>query len=152
MIGSGWDYTTLDGHIVGNAIGDAYGLKLAALSIQWDKVSGWHVSAILGHTPGLDLADDAACDPARYALSQTPSWSFMLVGPPPGAQVRFASDATPTNGCVAVLDQAPGDGQVAIFLYRFGVLLTVNDVAVNPTDNLPAADASEQALAAQMER
>jgi hypothetical protein len=150
MVDSTWNYTTMDGHVVGQAIGDAFNAKLAALRIQWDKASGWHVTAIMGHTPGLDLADDAACDPARYALSQTPSWSFMLNSPPPGAQVRFASDATPADGCVAVLDQAPGDGQPAIFLYRFGVLLTVNDVAVNPVDNLPAADAAERALAAQL--
>lgn len=64
--------------------------------------------------------------------------------PPPGAAALFASDATPTDGCVAVLDQG---GQPAVFLERFGVLLTVNDTAVNPTDNLPAADITERQLA-----
>ena len=56
---------------------------------------------------------------------------------------QFASDDTLADGCVAVLTH----GQQAIFLQRFGVLLTVNDAARNPVDNLPVADAAEQRLA-----
>jgi hypothetical protein len=75
----------------------------------------------------------------------------MLTNPPPGSTAQFASDATPADGCIVVLDQQRGDGSPAVFLERFGVLLTVNDVAVNPYDNFPVADAGERQLAAQLE-
>ncbi|MGH2515391.1 MAG: hypothetical protein ACRDHP_07025 [Ktedonobacterales bacterium] len=39
------------------------------------------------------------------------------------------------------------EGQPALFLERFGVLLTVNDAAVNAVDNRPASDPAEVQLA-----
>ena len=137
-----WDYQTLDGQVVARDVTEAFGVQLAVLRITWDT-TGWHVTPIVGHIPGFDAADDAVCDPARYALAGTPSWSFMMTDPLPGATVQFVSDATPTDGCAAVLTH----GAPAIFLERFGVLMTVNDAAINPTDNLPVADATEQHLA-----
>lgn len=138
-----WDYTTQDGRTIARGAGEAYGVQLAALRITWDQQTGWHVAVIAGHTPGFDLADDLTCDPARFALSQTASWSFMLDDPPPDATVQFASSATLADGCAARLTH----GQPALFLQRFGVLLTVNDTAVNPADHLPAASPAEQDLA-----
>jgi hypothetical protein len=137
-----WEYRTLDGHVVAPQTREEFGVQLAVMRMTYDS-AGWHVTPILGHTPGLDATDDAACDPARYAIVRTPSWNFMLDNPPPGAMAQFASDDTPADGCVAVLTH----GQQAIFLQRFGVLLTVNDAARNPVDNLPVADAAEQRLA-----
>jgi hypothetical protein len=148
LVNASWTYTTLDGHVVADQIGESFGVQVAVLRISWDG-SSWHVSPIFGHTPGLDAADDAVCDPARAWLGQT-TWSFILDDPPPDARVQQASDATPTDGCVVVLSQAPAAGKPAIFLERFGVLLTVNDVAHNPSDNLPVADSAEQRLAAQL--
>ncbi|HLZ24127.1 MAG TPA: hypothetical protein VKQ30_18590 [Ktedonobacterales bacterium] len=142
MVSAEWDYQTLDGRVVALGVGEAFGVQLAVLRITWDG-AGWYVTPIVGHRLGFDVADDAVCDPARFALANTSSWSFMMVNPPPGAQTQFVSDATPADGCVAVLTQ----GQPAIFLERFGVLLTVNDTAVNPSDNLPAANAAERQLA-----
>src|SRR5262249_37735284 len=107
----------------------------------------WQVSAIVGHTPGLVAADDMACDPARYALGQTSSWSFMVSNPPPGAQVDFISGATPADGCLISIAYG---GTSALFLQRFGVLMTVNDAAQNPVDGLPVADAAERTLAQQL--
>jgi hypothetical protein len=144
-VSGAWDYVTLGGQVVAWQIGEPFGAQLAALRITLDG-AGWHVTPLFGHMPGLDVADDAVCDPARFAVQQTPSWSFMVTNPPPGETVQFASDATPADGCVAVLNHAGP----AIFLERFGVLLTVNDAAVNPTDNLPVADAAEQRLAQQL--
>lgn len=150
IVSAAWTYTTLDGHIVAQNVGEQFGIQLAALRITWDGAQ-WHVTPLFGHTPGLDVADDAACDPLRFALSNTSSWSFMLNDPPPGAQVYFASDATPADGCAAMLAQAPGGPAGAgVFLQRFGVLLTVNDIARNPVDNLPVADPAEQHLAQQL--
>ncbi|GAC1450343.1 MAG: hypothetical protein PVSMB4_09170 [Ktedonobacterales bacterium] len=146
-----WDYATVGGQHVALAthIGERFGVQLAVLRLTWDG-SQWQATLIFGHTPGLDAAEDIVCDPARFALSQTPSWNFMVENPPPGAQVRFIAGAAPTDGCVVLLDQAPGSGHAAVFLQRFGVLLTVNDEARNPVDNLPVADATEQRLAQQL--
>jgi hypothetical protein len=137
-----WEYRTLDGRVVAPQAREEFGVQLAVMRMTYDS-AGWHVMPILGHSPGLDATDDAACDPARYAIVRTPSWNFMLNNPPPGAMAQFASDDMPADGCVAVLTH----GQQAIFLQRFGVLLTVNDAARNPVDNLPVADAAEQRLA-----
>jgi hypothetical protein len=140
-----WDYFTADGRAVARQVPELFGVQLAVLRITHDA-GGWHAAVILGHTPGLDAADDLACDPARYALAGTTSWSFMLTDPPPGAQVQLVSGAVPADGCAAVLNQ----GQPAIFLQRFGVLLTVNDAARNPADNLPVADSTERDLAQRL--
>lgn len=139
-----WDYVTLNGQTVAQGFSGPgpFAIQVAALRITRDA-AGWHASPVIGHIPGFDLADDAACDPVRLALSQTSSWSFMVVNPPPDATVRFASDATPADGCAAELTH----GQPALFLQRFDVLLTVNDLARNPTDNLPVASPADQDLA-----
>jgi hypothetical protein len=145
-----WDYQTLDGQMVAQHVQDSgFGLQLAVLRVTWDGAR-WQATAIFGHTPGLDVADDAVCDPTREALSQTPAWSFMVTNPPVGAQVQFVSDGNPADGCVATLNQPPATTEPAEFLDRFGVLLTVNDVARTPNDDLPSADATEQRLAQQL--
>jgi hypothetical protein len=142
-----WTYYTADGRHFVAQVFENFGLVLAVLRIT-HEAGQWHVSAIVGHTPGLAAADDLACDPARSALSRTVSWTFMLTNPPPGAQVHFISDATPADGCAISLSQ--GQGEAALFLQRFGVLMTANDTARNPVDNLPVADPTEQALAQQI--
>lgn len=144
LVHADWSYTTLDGQVVVAGAGENFGVQLAALRITWDALS-WHVTPVLGHTPGLDVADDLVCNSARYAIGGT-SWSFMLASPPPSAEVQLASDATPADGCVVVLTH----GEPAVFLQRFGVLLTVDENARNQSDNLPAADAQEQVLARQL--
>ncbi|HEV7129646.1 MAG TPA: hypothetical protein VGN32_19590, partial [Ktedonobacterales bacterium] len=144
LVRATWQYATLDGHVLAHDIAESFGMQLAVLRISWDG-SAWQVTPIVGHTLGLDVADDLACDPAREWLGQT-SWSFMLTNPPPGERALFASDATPTDGCVVVLEH----GAPAIFLERFGLLLTVNDAARNPTDTLSAADPAEQLLAQRL--
>jgi hypothetical protein len=149
MVDASWEYTTLTGRVVARNLGEAFGLQLAVLRITWDGAS-WHVTPIFGYTPGLPAADDAVCDPARAWLSQNGSWSYMVDDPPPGAQAQFASDSTPTDGCVAVLDPHPGSDAPAVFLEQFGVLLAVNDVAAENGAGLPRADAGEQRLAGQI--
>jgi hypothetical protein len=149
LVHATWRYTTLDGFNVTTSAEDL-GIQLLVLRITWDGTD-WHVRPIFGHTHSFDVTDDPVCDPARFWLSQSSVWSFMMVNPPPGAQMQFASDANPADGCVAALNQAPGDsGQLAIFLERFGVLLTINDMARDNLDNFPVADAAEQALAARL--
>lgn len=139
---AGWTYTTLDGAPDAQDVGDAFGLQLMAVSIS-RAGSDWQVTPIIGHTPGLDLADDLVCDPARYLLAQTNSWSFMVLNPPPYAQSLFVSGVTPADGC-AVRFAYGGNGPDPVFLQRFGVLSTVNADARNSSDNLPTADAAQQ--------
>jgi hypothetical protein len=148
LVHATWRYTTLDGFNVTTSA-ENFGLQLLVLRIIWDGAV-WHVTPIFGHTPGLDVTDDPACDPARFWLDQSSVWSFMMADPPPGSQVQFASDTTPADGCVASLNQAPGNLQPALFFERFGVLLTLNDMARDNLDNFPVADAAEQALAARL--
>ncbi|HEV8191342.1 MAG TPA: hypothetical protein VGP82_07630 [Ktedonobacterales bacterium] len=82
MVRSTWSYYTADGDAVAVQVPESYGIQLTVLRIT--RGAGlWHVSAIIGHTPGLDAADDPICDPARYALAQTALWSFMVTNPPP---------------------------------------------------------------------
>jgi hypothetical protein len=140
-----WTYTLLDGAPDAQDVGEPFGLQLMALRIT-HNAGGWHVSPIIGHTPGLDVADDPVCDPARYLLSQTSSWSFMVLNPPPYASATFVSGTNLADGCAVALDYGTPTAP-AIFLQRFGVLSTANADARNPTDNLPVADTAEQQLA-----
>ncbi len=150
LVSSAWSYFTADGNrAIAVNVPESYGVQLATLRITYDA-GIWRVSAIVGHTPGLDVADDLTCDPARYAVSQTSAWSFMVTNPPPGAQVRFISGASPADGCAVSLSFGEGTGTDALFLQRFGVLMTVNERARNPSDNLPVAGPQDQALAQQM--
>ena len=143
-----WTYTLLDGTPDAQNVAEHFGVQLMALRITRDA-GGWHVTPIIGHTPGLAAADDPVCDPARYLLSQTNSWSFMIVNPPPYGRSVFVSSAALAEGCAVGLDFGPPTAP-AIFLQRFGVLSTANDVARNPSDNLPIADAAERQVAEQL--
>jgi hypothetical protein len=150
VVHASWTYTTSDGHIVALGLGESFGLQLAVLRITWDGIV-WHVAPILGTTPGLPAADDLVCDPARFWLGGNGTWSFMMSDPPPGAQTQFISDATSTDGCLAVLNPHPPDAPPAVFLERFGVLLAVNVTAENGgSAALPMANAAERQLAQQL--
>jgi hypothetical protein len=143
-----WTYTLLDGTPDAQDVAEQFGAQLMALRITRDA-SGWRVAPIIGHTPGLDVADDPVCDPARYLLAQVSSWSFMVVNPPPYGRSAFVSGSTLADGCaVGLYFGAPTTP--AVFLQRFGVLSTANALAVNPSDHLPVADAAEQQLAEQI--
>lgn len=142
VVSTTWIYFTQHGDV---SVAEALGLQLATFRITHDT-GRWQVSVIVGHTPGFDAADDIACDPARYALAQTSSWSFIVTNPPPGAQVNYVSDGTPADGCVIEIEY----GGPALFLQRFGVLITVNEAARSSVDNLPVADSTERALAQRL--
>jgi hypothetical protein len=61
--------------------------------------------------------------------------------------VDFISGATPADGCLAILSRGPGGANRALFLGRFGLLLTLNDTARNSVDGFPQADATDQRIA-----
>jgi len=115
------------------------------LRITWDGTA-WHVTPLLGYTADLPVADDLVCVAARNGLEHNGRWAFMIAAGHPGT-AQFVSDATPTDGCLAVLDPHPGSDVPAVFLERFGVLLAVNDAANGAGADLPLADGAEQSLA-----
>jgi hypothetical protein len=147
MVQAAWRFTTADGQMILNNVPEMFGAQLMVLRITWDG-GGWHVAPVFGHIAGLDAVDDVVCDPLRVWLAQS-SWGFMLMDPPRGASVRFTSTADPSNGCLGVLEQAPGS-KPAYFLQHFGAPLVINDVAFNPQDGLARATANELAGAAPL--
>jgi hypothetical protein len=145
LVQAQWLFTAINGRLILENAPEMFGAQLMVLRITWDA-EGWHVAPTFGHLPGLDAVDDVVCDPLRVWLAQT-SWSFMLLDPPPGASVQFTSDRDPSDGCIAVLDQAPGSARPAIFYQHFGAPLVINDVAYNPQDGLVRASPNELARA-----
>lgn len=143
---SAWTYTALDGRVVAQNVSDPIGVRLVLLRIAWDG-SKWHVTPLAGHIASLPASDDAACDAALILMTGT-TWAFMVTDPPPGASLEVASGAAPGDGCVLVV--AHHGTPPPTFLERYGVLLTVNGQAVNAQDELPMANAEEQALARQL--
>jgi hypothetical protein len=145
LVGSLWRYTLLGGQVVGDHLPDAFDTELAVLRITWDGAA-WHVTVLLGYTPGLPATDDSVCTPARYWLEHNGRWAFMMADGHPGT-AQFVSDTTPTDGCLVVLDPHPGTDVPAVFLERFGVLLAVNQAANGVGADLPMVDAAEKSLA-----
>lgn len=145
VVATTWTYTTPGGQVVASDASSAITNLLVVLRITWDGAT-WRVTPILGHTAGLPAADDVACGDTRFWLTNS-TWNFMLTDPPGGAAVDFISGATPADGCLAILSRGPGGANRALFLGRFGLLLTLNDTARNPVDGFPQADATDQRIA-----
>ena len=145
LIGSLWRYAMLGGQVVSDHLPDAFNTEFAVVRITWEG-GAWHVTLLLGSTPGLPATDDLVCTPARYWLEHNGRWAFMMADGHPGT-AQFVSDTTPTDGCLVVLDPHPGTDVPAAFLERFGVLLAVNQAANGAGANLPMVDAAEESLA-----
>jgi hypothetical protein len=146
------EYTALDGQEVAhNQYEFGLNLYLVMLRIRWDGTR-WHVTPTIGHTPNLPPADDLLCGPALEWLSQPPLDFLFNTASAAYTTIRYASSATPVDGCVVrVVGAASGIPTPALFLERFGVLLAANDAAVGlAAPGSPRADASEQALAQQL--
>ncbi len=153
-VAASWRYTRADGAEVASGVAEPLPEQAMALDIYWDGAA-WQVSPVLSGDPAVSpyssiaSIDDLACDPGRQWLAQNNVWSFMMVDPPPGAQVKVATGTSPTDGCLLSLDQDPGGSfGPALFLEHFGALVAVNDAAAsNPEAGIPLADASEVDLA-----
>jgi hypothetical protein len=148
LVSAAWDYTLPDGTPVAGDVGEPSSLQLATLRITCDA-SGWHVSVLIGHIPGLDMADDAVCDTTRLLLDQTHAWHALIDMPPSPSAVAMITLPNPADGCVALLTPQAAHATRAIFLGRLGVLRAVNAAAMTPADTLPQADVPEQALVSQ---
>ncbi|MGH2494351.1 MAG: hypothetical protein ACRDIV_06575 [Ktedonobacteraceae bacterium] len=152
-----WNYVTANGQTVVQDQPDPMGGDgswtdfLAALAISWDG-SQWHVT--LAHPK--ELANTAianpACDAAQYIIGQDSTFS-SIAGSSQPLSWKYASDANAASGClaeafpVATTTGTPSPATakpLARCLYRFGVLLALDDVAHRSWPSLPLASAYEQ--------
>src|SRR5581483_6656421 len=155
-----WNYVTVNGQTVVQFQPDPMGGDgtwtdfLVALSIGWDGAQ-WHVT--LAHPRAVvDTAiANPACDAAQYIIGQDSTFS-SISGPSQPVSWKYVSD---TNSASARQPEAfpvsasTGTPTIATAkplarcLYRFGVLLTLDDVAHRSWPGLPIASAYEQNIA-----
>ncbi|GCE30757.1 hypothetical protein KDA_62410 [Dictyobacter alpinus] len=140
-----WDYRQPDGSPVSagpqkDRLGDQ---QYSLLRILWDQ-DGWHVE---GHKQGDSSFDDPNC---TLMISQILDFSTLSsTDPAPNSDAHhitikhwtFASAQNRALGCLSTLTAARADGSSvpALFLWRFGVLLTANQAASSFEPHIPPA-------------
>jgi hypothetical protein len=121
--------------------------------------AAWHAQAFLG--PSYDallqrlIASAAFPPPPLFYPSNSadiscPAMSnFFPSYIPSNMPVTFIGAPTPADGCLAIESVPSGSGtQQAYYLYRFGGLVAVNDLAHRLDPVWPIASAHERQLAA----
>ncbi len=150
-IRSSWEYATAGGQIIAQDQPDVLVEHLVSLHITWDRTQ-WHVS-LLAFT---SIPGGLACVLARDKISLSVAYRFAAGDFTKLVTWQFASGPNRAIGCLAVatLAQNASDTGVinhapmlAICLYRFGVILAVNDTAHSYWPLMPLADTYEQGLA-----
>lgn len=168
----GWEFATLDGHVLAADTPLSPGKLVAAefpllFALRWDATAAaWHARQLNGPDAGAILrpfneaigtiagsGSSSLADPGCAAMSD-------FVGPrapiSSSAAAHFISATNPAQGCLAVVASASSSAVPATneagawYLYRFGVLLAANDIAHQASPRLPRADAYEEMLAAQI--
>ncbi len=162
-----WSYTTLSGQ---SALPDqhdpfVYPSTIAGsdytiyMHIAWDG-SSWHVN-ILSHTPpssNISLLYQnklpAAIDPSCASINDGIFGPLSAIqGPQQAENVdwTFYTASNRVDGCLGVVkpDGQP-NAQPAYFLYRFGAVLAVNNLAHSYFPGEPIADATAQSIAQQI--
>lgn len=130
------------------------------IALTWDGVA-WHVQPFLG--PAYDALLqrlNASAAVSTQPLIPSPYFADLgcaamsdFIGPNAAINnyrsVSFVSGPNPADGCLAIVtvDAASGT-QKAYYLYRFGGLVAVNDVAQSQHSMWPAANAHERQIAA----
>ncbi|HEX8731234.1 MAG TPA: hypothetical protein VF725_04150 [Ktedonobacterales bacterium] len=130
------------------------------IALTWDGAV-WHAQPLLG--PGYDallqrLNASAAFSPqplftspylADLGCAAMPDFIGPNVAINHYGSVSFVAGPNPADGCLAIVtvDTASG-AQRAYYLYRFGGLVAVNDVAQRQQSLWPAASAHERQIAA----
>jgi len=123
------------------------------LTLTWDGVA-WHVQPAFG--PASDaLFQRLTLSTANTQLLTAPGCAAMpdFIGPNAGISgpfdFAFIQAANPADGCLAVLSTPPGSGtQKAYYLYRFGGLVAINDLAHHLDPRWPVASPHERQIAA----
>ncbi|MHB8596461.1 MAG: hypothetical protein ACYDER_06580 [Ktedonobacteraceae bacterium] len=163
-----WSYTTLGGQSAlpgqhdpfvypPTGAGNDYTIYM---HVAWDGTA-WHIS-ILSHTPpasNITLPDiitqlPAAIDPSCASIDDGISGPLSTIqGPQQAENVdwTFYSTANRVDGCLGVA-KVEGQPNVppAYFLYRFGALLAINNLAHRYFPTQPVADAYAQSIAQQI--
>ncbi|MGH2493355.1 MAG: hypothetical protein ACRDIV_01490 [Ktedonobacteraceae bacterium] len=155
-----WNYVAANGQMVVQFQPDPMGGNgtwtdfLVALGISWDG-SQWHVT--LAHP--RELANTAianpACDAAQYIIGQDSTFS-SIAGSSQPLSWKYVSASNSAAGCLAEAfpvtnttgTSSPATAKpLARCLYRFGVVLALDDVAHRSWPGLPLASAYEQNIA-----
>lgn len=159
-----WNYVTANGQTVVQDQADPMGGDgswtdfLVALSITWEG-SQWHVT--LAHP--REFVDTAianpACDAAQYLIGQDSTFS-SIAGSSQTLSWQYVSDTNSASGCLAEafpvsastgIPTSATSKPLARCLYRFGVLLALDDGAHRSWPGLPIANTYEQNIAQQIE-
>jgi hypothetical protein len=157
-----WTYTTLSGQIVAQNQPDVPSVTqpeyLEELFITWDGTHWQVTDNAQGNAAGF-LAGDANCTAGVSNVDQSNSFSETSLPENPNLAVNWSGNAGSDGGagCLLVgmpqasnLTPVPHPEVMALCLYRFGVLLAVNNVARSTWPQLPVADANEQSIAQQI--
>ncbi|HLJ35945.1 MAG TPA: hypothetical protein VKU38_19965 [Ktedonobacteraceae bacterium] len=163
-----WSYTTLGGQTAvpdqhdpfiypPTSPGNDYTIYM---HIAWDG-SSWHVN-ILSHTPPASNISlvygntqlPAAIDPSCASIDDGVSGPLSTIqGPQQAENVswKFYTAPNRVDGClgIATVDGQP-NASPAYFLYRFGALLAVNNLAHTYVPSEPVADTTAQSIAQQI--
>jgi len=143
---SHWEYAAPDGHIIAQDQPQSLIEHLVSLHVTWDDAQ-WHVTIL----PFTFAPGGFACTLARDKISLNASYSFASGDFSKQVNWQFASTPNLATGCLVLATVAQNTGDtappVAICLYRFGVLLAVNNVAHLYWPLMPLANTFEQSLA-----
>ncbi len=132
---------------------------LILIALTWDGAT-WHAQPFLG--PAYAAVLQRLNASAALSTPQLPSLYFAdlgcaalsdFIGPNAAINtyrsVSFVSAPNPADGCLAIVTVATAAGtQRAYYLYRFGGLVTVNDVAQRQHFIWPVASPHERQIAA----
>lgn len=155
-----WNYVTAHGQMVVQDQPDPMGGNgtwtdfLVALTIRWDG-SQWHVSLAHPQAVANTAIANPACDAAQYLIGEDSTFS-SLAGSSQTLSWKYASGTNAAAGCLAeafpvsnktATPSAMTGKPVARFLYRFGVILALDDATHRSWPGLPLATAYEQQIA-----
>jgi hypothetical protein len=160
---STWRYSTVDGRFAGEDTvddprGAAIGGQYALLRITWDA-SGWHARAFFGADLPVplvlaqhNLVDDPTCYTAEGIIGDSESVNERASY----TEIRAVTGSNLAIGCAIVADVAPSTNDsappaaLAIYFYRFGILMSASVLAHRLRPNLPLASPAERQLALQL--
>ena len=150
-----WKYARTDGQTVALDLPLVLIEHLVSLHITWDAMK-WHVTIVPSTAiTNAVVTGGLACVLARDKINLNVAYHFAEGDLNKSVDWFFASGPNPAAGCVAmafleqdnkVISSAP----VASCLYRFGLLLAVNNIAHLYWPLLFQADTYEQSLAQQI--
>jgi len=150
-----WKYARTDGQTVAQDLPDVLIEHLVSLHITWDAMK-WHVTIVPSTAiTNAVVTGGLACVLARDKINLNVAYHFAEGDLNKSVDWFFASGHNPAAGCVAmaflkqdnkVISSAPA----ASCLYRFGLLLAVNNTAHLYWPLMIQADTYEQSLAQQI--